>query len=47
MEFPRTERCSRFGSADRWRKADIEVISLCSRVSVVIVLGSSHDVSVS
>ena len=45
MGFPRTERCSRFGSADRCRKADIEVISLCSRVNVVIVLGSSHDIS--
>lgn len=45
MEFPRIERCSRFGRADRWRKAEIEVISLCSRVSVVMVLGSSHDIS--
>ena len=45
MRFPRIERCSRFGRADRWRKAEIEVISLCSRVSVVIVLGSSHDIS--
>lgn len=47
MLFPRMERCSNFGSAARCRRADIEVISLCSRVNVVIVLGSGQVISVS
>lgn len=47
MLFPRMERCSNFGSAARCRRADIEVISLCSRVNVVIVLGSEQVISVS
>lgn len=45
MLFPRTERCSKLGSAARCRRADIEVISLCSRVNVVIVLGSGQVIS--
>jgi hypothetical protein len=45
MLFPRTERCSSFGSAARCRRADIEVISLCSRVNVVMVLGSGQVIS--
>lgn len=45
IPFPRRERCSNFGSAARCRRADIEVISLCSRVNVVIVLGSGHVIS--
>lgn len=47
MLLPRMERCSKFGSAARCRRADIEVISLCSRVNVVIVLGSAQVISVS
>lgn len=47
MLFPRRERCSTFGRAARWRTADSEVISLCSRVSFVRLLGSGHDIVVS
>lgn len=47
MLLPRMERCFNFGSAARCRRADIEVISLCSRVNVVIVLGSAQVISVS
>lgn len=47
MLLPRMERCSNFGSEARCRRADIEVISLCSRVNVVIVLGSAQVISVS
>jgi hypothetical protein len=46
MLLPRMERCSNFGSAARCRRADIEVISLCSRVNVVIVPGSGQVISV-
>jgi hypothetical protein len=46
MALPRIERCSRFGRAARCRRADTEVNSLCSRVRVVMVLGSGQDISV-
>lgn len=46
MLFPRRERCSRFGRAARWRTADNEEISLCSRVSFVMLLGSGHGIAV-
>lgn len=47
MLFPRRERCSRFGRAAKWRTADSEGISLCSRVSFVMLLGSGQNVVVS
>lgn len=47
MLFPRNERCCRFGSAVRWSTADIEQISLCSRVSAVMVLDNGLEISVS
>lgn len=47
MLFPRRERCSRFGRAARWRTADNEEISLCSRVNFVMLLGSGHEAAVS
>lgn len=47
MLLPRREICSRFGSFDSWRSADIEEISLCSRVSVVTLLESGRVIVVS
>lgn len=47
MLLPRREMCSRFGSLDRWRSADIEEMSLYSRVSVVILLESGRVIVVS
>lgn len=45
IQFPRMERCSKLGSAARWRRADNEVISFCSRISVFMVLGSGQVIS--
>lgn len=47
MLFPRRERCSRFGSDERWRTDDSEVISFHSRFSVVMLLGNGHVVALS
>ena len=47
MLFARKERCSRFGRFTRWRRAEIDVISLFSRLSVVIEFGSGHEMTVS
>lgn len=47
MLFSRRERCSRFGRDAICRRADIDVISLLSRVNLVIELESGLDISVS